>query len=99
MHILAKNASRCQEHHLIRIYNIFKKRGIDLFVKDKEDCTALHNAVESDTYHLVRLLLIEGLPVNAGNSKGHTPLSLYLSKRSGLTHDCMPLLAANASVF
>ena len=56
---------------------------------DNSNTSALHYAVSNNCFHLVRLLILEGLNVNQINNEGHSPLSLYLKTRSGLVVDFM----------
>lgn len=43
------NAASCSSEHLMRIYQAFKKRGVDCKAKDIYQRTALHYAVISDS--------------------------------------------------
>lgn len=61
MHILAKNSSGGDFTHLRRIYDIFRKRGVNCFERDHSLSNALHYAVWSNCAALVSILLEEGI--------------------------------------
>jgi len=70
---------------MVRIFDIFKKRGINVLDYDDKKSSALHYAVTSESPNLVKLLILHQVPVNDINSEGHSPLSLHLKSRSALT--------------
>ena len=72
---------------MIRIFDIFKKRGINVLDYDDGNSSALHYAVSSNSSDLVKLLILHGVPVNDLNKEGHSPLSLHLKDRSALTEN------------
>ena len=72
---------------MIRIFDIFKKRGINVLDYDDGNSSALHYAVSSNSSDLVKLLILHGVPVNDINDEGHSPFSLYLKDRSALTEN------------
>lgn len=63
-----------------------------MFDSDNTNTSALHYAVSNNCFHLVNLLILEGLNVNQINNDGHSPLSLFLKTRNGLT-ECFAMKA------
>jgi len=57
MHILAQNSSGAQQSMLLRIYEAFKKRGVNCTEVDEFGNNPLHYAVEQRCEPLVFILL------------------------------------------
>ena len=102
LHILSQNAKLANFQVLERIYHTLKARGVDCLASDKQKNNALHFAVKSGSLALSKILIAEKINVNAINSEGHSPLSLYFiscKSNKGLSNLRITLRGLGTQVF
>ena len=96
LQILFKTLTTRNEASVVPVVSYLIAKGADVMTKHHDGKTLLHRAVSSQVDHaqVVKLLIKEGVALNAQDANGDT--ALHLAAANGLRYSARTLLAANA---
>ena len=88
-----------QTNNYMEVDNYVKKNLLELnIIKDKEENNLLSVAVQSGYFEICELLIKNGLPINAKNAMGNTPLHFAIAYKRNKIVQLLIDSGANESI-